>query len=93
MQDHRTAADHDDVVRPPAGHAEQVQRRLLLELVTDPPVHGDTIDDLAAILGQSCDDIGTAIAALGVCGLAERHDRTVRASKAARRFDELWPAI
>ena len=93
MQDHRTAAVHDDVARDPAGRAQHVQRRLLLELVTQPPVQGDTIDDLAASLGQSSEDIRTATTALAACGLAEPRGQTVHASAAARRFEELWPTI
>ena len=93
MQDHRTAAATNGVARPPTSHAHHVQRRLLLELVTDPPADGDTIEDLTASLGEPRGDIESAVAALGVCGLAERRAQTVRASKAARRFDELWPTI
>ena len=92
MQHHGIAAGHHVV----AGHSaddDEVQRRLLLELVTDPPADGDTIAGLAASLGPSREDIERAARALDTCGLADRYGQTVRPSQAARRFDELWPTV
>lgn len=93
MQDHGIAAGHEHVVRARAGRAKDLQARLLLELVTDAPAQGDTIDELAARLSERREDIEAAVAELGSCGLLERHERSIRASAAARRFDELWPAV
>ena len=68
------------------------QRRLLLELVVDPPPHGDRVEELATALGSSAAAVGKAAAALAGAGLAERHGDRVRASLAALAFEALLPA-
>ncbi len=71
--------------------AHDLQRRLLLELVTTPPPAGDQLDRLARALGASRREIEAAVQDLVDAGLAERHSDTVRASVAALRFEALWP--
>ena len=93
MQDHRTAADHDDVARHPSAthimcsggccsNSSPIRLRTATRSTTSRP-------PLANPAGTS----KPPLAALGVCGLAERWEQTVHASKAARRFDELWPTV
>lgn len=77
---------------PPFGSpAHDIQRQLLLELVTTPPPGGDELDRLARALGASPREIEAAVQDLVDAGLAERHGDTVRASLAALRFEALWP--
>ena len=75
------------------GHGDEVQRRLLLELVTNPPDGGDRIDELARALDEPREQVEAAIDALRRVGLAHRDATTVRASAAALRFEQLWPAV
>ena len=77
---------------PPFGSpAHDIQRQLLLELVTTPPPSGDELDRLAGALGASRREIEAAVQDLIDAGLAERDGDTVRASVAALRFEALWP--
>ena len=77
---------------PPSGSREHdIQRRLLLELVTTPPPTGDELDRLAHALGASRQEIEAAVQDLSDAGLAERDGDAVRASTAALRFEALWP--
>jgi hypothetical protein len=77
---------------PPFGSpAHDIQRQLLLELVTSPPPSGDELQRLARALGGSGREIEAAVQALVDAGLAERDGDTVRASTAALRFEALWP--
>ncbi len=85
---HRHPSSGDDVR---ADRDEELQRRLLLELVVDPPPEGDRIGDLAGRLDASPAELDRAAAALAASGLAVRDDDVVRASAAALRFEELWP--
>jgi hypothetical protein len=70
---------------------DHVQRRVLLELVTAPPAAGDRLAALARALGEPNDEVAQAVEALVDAGLAVRDVQTIRASKAALRFDALWP--
>jgi hypothetical protein len=77
---------------PPFGSpTHDIQRHLLLELVTTPPPNGDELDRLARALGLTRREIEAAVQDLGDAGLAERDGDTVRASTAALRFEALWP--
>jgi hypothetical protein len=71
--------------------AHDIQRRLLLELVTTPPACGDEPERLAHALGVARREIEAAVQDLVDAGLAERDGDTVRASTAALRFEALWP--
>lgn len=77
----------------PAGRPspDEVERRLLLELVVDPPPEGDRLSVLAGRLGAEPEQLRAAAVGLERTGLAVLDDDLVRASQAARRFDELWP--
>ena len=74
-----------------ADRFEETQRRLLLELVVDPPAAGDRIADLSARLRESPRAVSDAAEALVAAGLAVVDDDVVRASPAALRFESLWP--
>jgi hypothetical protein len=77
---------------PPFGSpAHDLQRQLLLELVTTPPPCGDGLDRLVRALGASRHAIEAAVQDLVDARLAERDGDTVRASVAALRFEALWP--
>jgi hypothetical protein len=77
---------------PPFGSpAHDIQRQLLLELVTTPPPSGDELDRLARALDASRREIEAAVRGLADAGLAERDGDNVRASVAALRFEALWP--
>ena len=77
---------------PPFGSpAHDLQRQLLLELVTTPPPGGDELDRLARALGVTRREIEAAVQDLVDAGLAECDGDTVRASAAALRFEALWP--
>jgi hypothetical protein len=90
MQDHPSCAAPE--AAPSPGSAEyDIQRRLLLELVTTPPPTGDELGSLAVALSQSRREIEAAVQALVDAGLAERDGDIVRASVAALRFEALWP--
>jgi predicted transcriptional regulator len=79
-------------VAPPFGSpAHDLQRQLLLELVTSPPPRGDELDQLARALAVSRREAEAAVQDLVDAGLAERDGDTVRASIAATRFEALWP--
>ena len=67
------------------------QRRLLLELLVDPPREGDAIADLAAALDRPAGPIAAAAAALSAAGLAQRDGDRVRATPTALAFEALWP--
>jgi hypothetical protein len=91
MQDHRIDGPFDGAP-PPASHEHQVQRWVLLTLVSYPPARGDDIDDLARELdGESRPSVHAAVNALVAAGLAQRDGERIRASAAAWRFDALWP--
>jgi hypothetical protein len=92
MRSHRSAGNPRPA-GPCGGNRDELQRRLLLELVTHPPTAGDRIDDLAARLQAPREHIQAAIDALTDVGLAHRDATTVRASAAALRFEALWPTI
>jgi hypothetical protein len=90
MHDHRIReAPHGALA--PGSREHHLQRRVLLELVTTPPVEGDMLGPLAHALGERTDEVETAVRALVDAGLAERDGDTIRASKAALRFEALWP--
>ncbi len=86
MHDHPSSGRSAD-----ADRFDEVQRRLLLELVVDPPEAGDRVHDLAARLRESPRAVAGAAAALAADGLAQLEDDVVRASRAALRFEALWP--
>jgi hypothetical protein len=71
----------------------ECQRRVLLELVTNPPPEGDDVSRLAAVLHERRHDVEAAIDALVAVGLAKRDVHTARPTAAALRFDALWPAL
>jgi hypothetical protein len=76
---------------PPRTSAFDDQRRLLLELLVDPPPDGDAIADLAAALDRPAGSIAAAAAALAGAGLADCERDRVRATPAALAFEALWP--
>jgi hypothetical protein len=88
---------HEPICQPPeaappfGSPAHDIQRRLLLELVTTPPPRGDELDRLAAALSASRQEIEAAVQDLVDAGLADRDGDSVRASTAALRFEALWP--
>jgi hypothetical protein len=90
MHDHRNAGPP----RPAPGSPEYVaQRRVLGQLVVDPPPTGDRIDTLPAAVGLSMPAVTSAVAALIRAGLAEQDGEFVRASPAATYFEYLWPVM
>lgn len=76
----------------PMSPEHEVQRWLLLELVTSPPIEGDDLDYLSERLEESRDDVEAAVEALVAVGLAVREGDRVRGTPAAWRFDALWRA-
>lgn len=70
---------------------DDAERVVLLELVVDAPIEGDTTAELAARLQLPPVAIDRAAEALAGSGLAVRDGDVVRASTAALRFDALWP--
>lgn len=76
----------------PMSPEHELQRWLLLELVTAPPVEGDDVDYLSERLEETREDVEVAIEALVAIGLATREGDRVRGTPAAWRFDALWPA-
>lgn len=66
------------------------QRRLLLELVVDPPTGGDHVADVAQRLDLSPEAIEAAAAVLQDVGLAWRIGRRLAASPSAIAFEALW---
>lgn len=91
MRSHRSAGNARPAAR--GGNGDELQRRVLLELVTHPPAQGDRIGDLARTLDTPRYQLQAAVDALVGVGLARRDASTVRASAAALRFEALWPAI
>jgi hypothetical protein len=92
MQDHPIrAAKIPPDVPVPQGCAREVQRWLLLELVSIPPAEGDGLEYLARALEESRGVVEAAVDDLVAVGLALRDGDRVRASAAAWRFEELWP--
>ena len=90
MQDHPICGVPSGAPAP--GSVEHdVQRQVLLELVTTPPPEGDELGALAVALRQSRGDVEAAVGALVEAGLAERDGDTLRATTAALRFEALWP--
>jgi hypothetical protein len=75
----------------PVGRERELQRWLLLELVTFPPSGGDDIDQLAHALEESRAQVEAAVDELVTVGLALREGDRVQASAAAWRFELLWP--
>lgn len=76
----------------PMSPEHELQRWLLLELVTAPPIDGDDVDYLSERLEGSREDVEVATEALVAVGLATREGDRVRATPAAWRFDALWRA-
>ena len=89
MHEHRS--DWPAAIAAPGTRRYEDQRRLLLELVVDPPPAGEPIAVLAASLGRSRAAVSVAGRALERAGLAERGQAGLRASPAARAFEALWP--
>lgn len=77
----------------PRGRAHHLQRIVLLELVTNPPVEGDDVDDMSARFDVPSHEVALAVDSLVEVGLAIRRDHLVLASAAAWRFEWLWPTI
>jgi hypothetical protein len=75
----------------PVGPERELQRWLLLELVSVPPADGDHVDYLANALEASRADVEGAVDELVTVGLAVRVGDRVHASAAAWRFEVLWP--
>jgi hypothetical protein len=75
----------------PAADKRELQRWLLLELVTSPPTAGDRLEYLAHALDGSRAAVEAAVGDLVAVGLAVREGDRIRASAAAWRFDQLWP--
>jgi hypothetical protein len=88
---------HDDPIdrspddAAPPSHRHQIERWLLLELVSYPPAAGDDLDYLARVLKEPRVHIEAAVDALVADGLAVRAGELVRASATAWRFEALWP--
>jgi hypothetical protein len=92
MRSHRNAGNPRPAARSGGDH-DELQRRLLLELVTHPPPEGDRLDELVRRLDAPYERVQAASDALAAVGLADRDATTVRASPAALRFEALWPTI
>jgi hypothetical protein len=91
MQDHPISGVPTGAPSP--GSVEfEVQRWVLLELVTSPPPQGDDAPRLAAALQERKQHVEAAVDALVDAGLAARNGRAIHATPAAMRFDALWPA-
>jgi DNA-binding Lrp family transcriptional regulator len=90
MQDHPNL-DGDRRARRPRHGQTELQRRVLLELLTDAPEAGDRLGELADRLGASAAELLTAVTELARDGLVLATDGRVQASTAARRFEALWP--
>lgn len=90
MQGHRTASGSTGVAQPSTPQHDH-QRRLVLELVVDPPVDGDRPRLLARRLQLSLAEIEAASEALVAVGLVERCHGRLFASRSALALDELWP--
>jgi hypothetical protein len=90
MQDQPIPGAPSDAPRP-GSREHDVQRRVLLELLTTPPPDGDELAALAHALDESRRDVEAAVDALIETQLAHRHGDVVRASAAALRFEALWP--
>jgi hypothetical protein len=83
---------HRNVLAPPDGTPEhRTQRLVLLELLVDPPPLLESIEELAARLGEPAGAVDAAGAALEAAGLAVRDGDCVGAGMAALYFDALWP--
>jgi hypothetical protein len=91
MQDQRIPGASSSGAPWPGSHQHEVQRRVLLELLTTPPPEGDELASLADGLGESRRDVEAAVDALVDTQLAQREGDVVRASVAALRFEALWP--
>jgi len=89
---HAHRSDWPDHIAAPGSPAFDDQRRLLLELVVDPPSHGEPVAELARRLGRPRTAIRTAARALDRAGLLHRERGTLRASPSALAFEALWPA-
>lgn len=70
---------------------DEVGRRVLLELVVDPPDDGDDLIELAERLEAAPEAVAAAVLDLEVYGLAHVRGTAVFASRSALRFDALWP--
>jgi hypothetical protein len=90
MHEHRSAGWPQAIARPGTRKYDD-QRRLLLELVVDPPADGEPVGLLAAQLDRSRAAITVAARALERAGLAEQGPAGWRASPVARAFEALWP--
>lgn len=69
----------------------QLQRVVMLELLTDPPEAGDKLSELAGALGEPLHEIAAAVGELIVVGLVERYADAVRATPTANWMEALWP--
>ena len=78
-------------IASPGTAAFDDQRRLLLELLVDPPPDGDAMADLALVLDRPAAAVAAAADALARAGLAARAGDRVRATPAALAFEALWP--
>jgi hypothetical protein len=83
MHGHRTEPPE------PGSRAFHAQRAVLLELVVDPPPAGDPVDELPGRLGHDAEAIAAAIDDLVALGLVDRRARSVHATPAALRFEQL----
>lgn len=83
---------HDSLGRiaTPGTPAYDAQRRLLLELIVDPPSGGDHVADLSQRLQIPVAAIEAAAATLQNVGLAWRIGRRLAASPPALAFEALW---
>jgi DNA-binding IclR family transcriptional regulator len=92
MRHHRNGGPPGRLPEP--GSLEYLaQKAVLLELVVDPPRHGDRFEELVERLGLPPAAVDPALAALEVAGLAQRNDHLVRATPPARYFEYLWPVL
>jgi hypothetical protein len=81
--------DFPPQVPVPVGRERELQRWLLLELVSTPPADGEHIDYLARALEAPLPNAEAAVDELVAVGLAVRVGDRVHASTAAWRFEEL----
>jgi hypothetical protein len=76
---------------PPGSLQHRVQRAVLLEVVSWPPKEGDDLTAMAARLRHSLRDVEIAVDSLAEVGLVSRRGKRVWGTRAAMRFDVLWP--
>ena len=88
---HAHRSDWPEYIAAPGTPAFEDQRRLLLELVVDPPPGGEPVAALAVRLGRPGAAVIAAALALDRAGLLLRERGTLRASATALAYDALWP--